>query len=290
MRKLTAATLKSNNVFLDCVSSIKISPENIVLIDKLTRESQSVLSEWDNFDTCAARYDLARLPSCSHGYPDQDIISGITKKELTDLYSKYMVSGNDAVREIYNVIKASAPNGRCPFCGIGFVETLDHYLPKARYPVFSVNPKNLIPSCFSCNKGKNSAVIDSADCQPLYPYLSPSIFYEQDWIKAVVIKTKPLAFDFILNLPQGWSAVNKNRAKSHFDGFNLAEKYTLNATQLLSAIESLIHQYLDYNTPTQDIMRNLQSVSQKEPPNTTYRLMLIAVSKEADICRGDYLQ
>lgn len=43
----------------------------------------------------------------------------------------------------------------CPACGeFGKPNTLDHYLPKGKYPHFSVTPVNLFPMCDSCQKEK----------------------------------------------------------------------------------------------------------------------------------------
>lgn len=49
--------------------------------------------------------------------------------------------------------------GKCPFCGIGDIKSLnhskreayDHYLPKALYPFNSINFRNLAPVCHECN-------------------------------------------------------------------------------------------------------------------------------------------
>ena len=39
-------------------------------------------------------------------------------------------------------------------CHTSEVDTLDHYLPKSKYPSLSINPLNLIPICNKCNKTK----------------------------------------------------------------------------------------------------------------------------------------
>lgn len=53
-----------------------------------------------------------------------------------------MLKNGSAARKVYDKLRASS-KGICPLCGIHGVDTLDHYLPKARYPLFSVNPKIL---------------------------------------------------------------------------------------------------------------------------------------------------
>lgn len=48
----------------------------------------------------------------------------------------------------------------CPICGVNLVQTMDHFIPQSDYPLFSVHPRNLIPSCQTCNGHKSDTVID----------------------------------------------------------------------------------------------------------------------------------
>ena len=43
----------------------------------------------------------------------------------------------------------------CPLCGQKVVEDLDHYIPRARMPEYSVHLLNLIPTCHECNDDKD---------------------------------------------------------------------------------------------------------------------------------------
>lgn len=43
----------------------------------------------------------------------------------------------------------------CPYCGMDTPRTIDHYLPKADFPEFSIYPPNLIPCCGYCNQKKS---------------------------------------------------------------------------------------------------------------------------------------
>ncbi len=47
-------------------------------------------------------------------------------------------------------MRESTKHSVCPMCGSMHSGTLDHYLPKNSYPIFSVFSKNLIPAC-NCN-------------------------------------------------------------------------------------------------------------------------------------------
>lgn len=52
----------------------------------------------------------------------------------------------------------------CPACGeAGRPNTLDHYLPKGKYPHFCVTPHNLFPMCDACQKEKLDKTGDITD-------------------------------------------------------------------------------------------------------------------------------
>ncbi|MBS4011497.1 MAG: HNH endonuclease, partial [Roseovarius sp.] len=44
----------------------------------------------------------------------------------------------------------------CPLCGSGDATTLDHHLPKNEYQALAINPRNLVPSCQTCNRAKGT--------------------------------------------------------------------------------------------------------------------------------------
>ncbi|HBQ88089.1 MAG TPA: hypothetical protein DD803_01365 [Alcaligenes faecalis] len=60
----------------------------------------------------------------------------------------------------------------CPACGeAGAPNTLDHYLPKGKYPHFCVTPHNLFPMCDACQKNKEEKTGDATDPRFfLHPY------------------------------------------------------------------------------------------------------------------------
>lgn len=51
----------------------------------------------------------------------------------------------------------------CPACGEpGHPNTLDHYLPKGKYPHFCITPANLFPMCDACQQAKDEKTGDAA--------------------------------------------------------------------------------------------------------------------------------
>lgn len=118
----------------------------------------------------------------------------------------------------------------CPYCGIGAPRQFDHYLPKEKYPEFSVHSYNLVPCCGTCNGMKSDIWLGATktriflnfyiDSLPTAPILKPQI----NWIMK---KGKRVpAVSFILVRPAKYSKAKFSLIKSHFDKLNLLSRYT----------------------------------------------------------------
>lgn len=87
------------------------------------------------------------------------MIQGYDKKDYTIWNSK---EGDIAdVRGIIRAHYLPAQRYLCAYCrqffpqGHGMAWTIDHILPKKRYPQFLLEPQNLAMSCWDCNKPKD---------------------------------------------------------------------------------------------------------------------------------------
>ncbi len=74
----------------------------------------------------------------------------------------------------------------CPACGeAGRPNTLDHYLPKGKYPHFCVTPHNLFPMCDACQKEKQEKTGSIADPKFfVHPYFD--VFVAENVIVLVI--------------------------------------------------------------------------------------------------------
>ena len=65
---------------------------------------------------------------------------------------------------------------RCPICDCSFAYsqvTLDHILPKSKFPFFSITPINLVPTCYNGNMRKNDGIpspVLNRSCHSCYPF------------------------------------------------------------------------------------------------------------------------
>ncbi|EAD2695982.1 HNH endonuclease, partial [Escherichia coli] len=90
--------------------------------------------------------------------PTTLVVGNLTKVKLEKLYENNLRDKNKPARTYYDDMLVSSGE-KCPFCGdIGQTKNIDHFLPIAHYPEFSVMPINLVPSCRDCNMGEKGQV------------------------------------------------------------------------------------------------------------------------------------
>lgn len=188
--------------------------------------------------------ELHTLPAVNIG--DGELALGrVTKRELTSLYTNYLVAKTKPGRDIYDSLMIRAPLCRCPFCGLNHVSTLDHFLPKTKYPSLSVTPTNLVPSCKDCNTGKSSSVALTGSSQPLHPYFDREPFHTEQWLFARVIDNQPITVAYEVIPPSYWSPENKGRVETHFNEFQLYLRYSIEAANELASQKFIFNTYIE---------------------------------------------
>ena len=104
---------------------------------------------------------------------------------LLKVLSPVLVSYYDNVSKKYGRDLVDKLNIKtCPYCNRQFIYTfngraperpeLDHFYPKANYPLFCLSFYNLIPACHSCNHVKSEEEIGINPYYSCLLYTSPS--------------------------------------------------------------------------------------------------------------------
>lgn len=149
------------------------------------------------------------------------LCSGATEDDMKALYEQKFVSGNGRI--YYEKLRLMAPHEQCPYCGQGIVKTLDHYLPKSKYPVFSVTPYNLVPACSDCNREKLSSIYLSCEEQVLHPYYDD--FSDVTWVCAELVPGDEISFKYSVDDSVFIDTIRAKRAEKHFEVFKLKTMY-----------------------------------------------------------------
>ena len=81
--------------------------------------------------------------------------NAIPEARKTSFLNLYLTPNEDSTQGKMLAVLKGHELTICPACGeLGRPNTLDHYLPKGKYPHFCVTPANLFPMCDACQKEK----------------------------------------------------------------------------------------------------------------------------------------
>ncbi|MEZ8967478.1 HNH endonuclease [Vibrio breoganii] len=218
----------NHSVSLDlCLSDL--SESKLAFKFRLSRAKTALEMQSEAYSERATSLELHDFEPSRRAHPEAKIPfcgGEVSKGDLVDLYKNTFSKEGTASRSIYNRIKLSSKE-KCTICLVSEAETLDHYLPKARYPAFSVDPQNLIPACTKCNKGKGASLLTTKEEHVLHPYFSPTKFYDEPWLKAEIVEDIPVKVRFFVDPPNSWCDDEVTLLERHFEEFDLADKFAL---------------------------------------------------------------
>ena len=104
---------------------------------------------------------INKVPAIETIVPLSNTISNYTMDKIHETLYNLYDSKSDKVKKIKNDIKdltiknPLTKNGLvCPYCGIRrqSLHDLDHFMPRSKYPEFSILTYNLIFTCETCNQ------------------------------------------------------------------------------------------------------------------------------------------
>lgn len=222
------------NVYSDCVGSLS----DAVLSAKFTAAALAVEEAYELYTQRAAIGELHQFQAAAWGNDGQIVLANLTKKDFVDLYDGQMSNDKGGGRSHYDQLRMTEL-GICPLCGFGHVSTLDHFAAKARYPVFSVLPINLVPACTDCNKKMGAGVIGVETSMP-HPYFEEARIETETWLLCDVQNTNPVTVTYRVEPPTDWSEGLCRRMRHHFSELELADRYAVQAGSHLANVKDFL--------------------------------------------------
>lgn len=163
-----------------------------------------------------------------------------SKDDLLTLY-KYQSKVIREVRESIKKLQVKTIISTCQNCTVDSANSLDHILPKAGFPEFIVNPKNLFPCCTTCNSYKLDAIEDDAGQKFLNLYLDELPKVQYLFVEIFLDENDDLDFRFSLKNDRG--SISKDFfsvIENHYIKLHLLERFKLKSIEYVSELESKI--------------------------------------------------
>lgn len=228
MRKLTKPNDDAKEVFLECISNTR---------NEILKKNLELCA--DEIAAIVIDYDDKKNNDKIHTILPTDSIAGIVTNEvMSKLYNNKMVNKKGPGRKYYDKLITSPKNGICPICGHREVSTLDHYLPKMKYPSLAIALINLIPTCKDCNYIKGDYEFQNEKDATIHPY-----YDEIDnviWLNAKLKENDDIVFVFEVKKPDEWDDLLYNRVKNHFQIYELNHVYSVQAAVEFEGIKRML--------------------------------------------------
>lgn len=221
---------------IDCINKKSRIP-NIKYI--LSSEESILLNTRDNY----VEGNLNKINQCNN-------------KSLYRLYDRFHTIKE--LKNIYDSLLSDAVHEKCPYCcGINEPNTLDHYLPRAKYAQCSILLRNLVPSCTQCNSQYKSTQSNSLF---IHPYIDNERIFNEQWIFAHITSIAPeLDIKYSCKAPNHWDTSMKEKVVAHYEVFNLAERYEICArNEILGKLRTL-ETILNMKIPKENIISIFES-------------------------------
>jgi hypothetical protein len=281
MRAIKRPKLSLSCVYKECTSSkIKEAKDKVELekylccLDDIEREYLEVAQSGFTSDLRCHAKSVINL--------DQE-----GRRLLVNVYTQRFSKQASLGREYYDEIMNSAQMGICPTCGARSVRTLDHYLPKEKYPLLSVLPINLTPMCSDCNRDKGAFAATPNDPRFLHPYFDSdeSIF---DCLTAELQETlSPLAVKYTFT--DSGAYTNSRHAVFMAAKLKLNPLYSNSAAAQLGDISSTLRRFLP-EASSEKIKEYLLSEAKRHEdlPFVWKTPLYLALAKNDWYCAGGY--
>lgn len=145
---------------------------------------------------------------------------GMSKAVRASYYSLYDGTG-PAVKKLKEDIKSDA-EAICLLCALNEYDSLDHYLPRAIFPEFSISSRNLVPICTVCNRDWKGQKWGGGSSRP---FLHPHIDYldVDDYLVCdVTVVNGALLMKFSIDSTKVKDATLGKVLENHFANLDLA--------------------------------------------------------------------
>lgn len=228
MKKLPKPNDDAKEVFLECISNTR---------NKILKKNLELCA--DEIASIVIDYDEKKIIDRIHTIPSTDSVAGIVTNEVMNkLYNNKMVNKKGPGRKYYDKLIISPQNGICPICGHREVSTLDHYLPKMKYPSLAIALINLIPTCKECNFIKGDYDFENEEDATIHPYYDE--IDDVIWLNTELKENDEIVFVFKVKRPTEWGDLLYERVKNHFQIYRLNQVYSVQAAVEFEGIKRLL--------------------------------------------------
>ncbi|QIA07130.1 hypothetical protein [Draconibacterium halophilum] len=203
--------------------------------DRVRELAEVIEQKFEEYDENFEENTLDNL-EC-HGYQN------IEKSDLLKLYR----FKSRLIQELKLEVTTSEFNRRlntCQNCTISEINSMDHFVSKEEFPEYTVHPKNIFPSCTTCNSYKNKIWRIDGRIQFLNLYLDE--LPEQQYLFVnigVELEENVITTEFYIDNRNNIDEAKYNLIRNHYERLHLCERFERNNDVVISPLENIIRTF-----------------------------------------------
>lgn len=152
-------------------------------------------------------------------------IKAITMSQAVhkSFYSLYDGTG-PTVKKLKEDIKSDA-EAICLLCALNEYDSLDHYLPRAIFPEFSISSRNLVPICTVCNRDWKKQMWGGGSNRPFFHPHVDYLAVDDYLLCDVNVVNSALSIKFSIDITKASDPILGKILTNHFSNLNLAIRF-----------------------------------------------------------------
>lgn len=227
-----------------------------------------------------------------HGSYDLSLIGTALSNETNDaIYNAYgEVQEAKRLKDLRSRLMLNAT--RCPCCGIGAVEDIDHHLPRSTFKVLAVYSSNLVPLCHKCNNKKRAVTGESPDERFVHVYYD-DVPQDIQFFKATPeITSHGIKIEFSVEQVDGISDELFKKMKFQFERVNLNVRLQKEINIFLSSFALSLGDVYIGGDPAKSVKlfleRNHQKFEEDMGLNDWRTVLLYSLANSNAFCEGGF--
>lgn len=194
-------------------------------------EKELLSDSFDKYDKAFKKKSLYSLDSCE--------LSKVQSNDLLELYN-YRRKAFQDLKISLTTDKLKRILNTCQNCTINEINSFDHVLPKSEFEEFGVHPRNLFPSCTTCNSKKSTIQEIDGEAQFLNLYLDklPKKQFLFVTIENIGETIKPTFY-----LDSGTGTIDSKlfaKIENHYSRLDLLNRFSINSYPIISELANTI--------------------------------------------------
>jgi hypothetical protein len=234
MRNLKHYSDDSFEFYKAVVKSKRNSQQDPTYKDRVSKLNPNIEVVFKEYDSKFSKNSLEALNS--FGY------SAGQKDDLLGLYS-YSSKIMQQLKVKLTTTETNRAINICSNCTISEVNSFDHCLPQSEFPEYVVNPKNLFPSCTTCN-GYKSDIWRTGGTRAFLNLYLDNLPKAQYLFVDVSIKGADIETKFYLDNQNGIDSVLFARIANHYDKLHLFKRFSDNSDLVITPLINSIVPYV----------------------------------------------